>query len=433
MNIFWYIAPFVSFLGMLSVFPSVFPHFWHKNDRALIACFIVLMCGIHFCDLGIGKATYCIAEIFFHNFLPFILGIAGFYILLSHVKISLHVNPTPLINTALLGVSSILAGFLSTTGACVLMIRPLLAINRDRREKRHTLIFFIFLVCNIGGCLSSFGDPPLLVGFLKGVPFLWPTLTLWRPFLAMSAALLPLYWVIDSFFYRQEAAKQKAEIEVPDTKHAAIQQDQIKVNSLPETRFHIEGLSYIFLSLGIPILFMVSDFFSDHWGGKKLLWPLSSCIRDLILVGSLLFILIYKKKHIFWQPIQEVTFVFAALFLMVEPLLLFLQKSSWLTTVISGPKMSMKIFWISGIMSSVLDNAPTYLLFFQEAIRQNILEALATGCVFMGALTYIGNSPNLLVKSIAENSGIRMPSFLSYCGISFLILGPLLFTYSYLM
>ena len=316
---------------------------------------------------------------------------------------------------------------MGTTGSAMLLIRPLLRANKGRKHKIHTVVFFIFLVANIGGSLTPLGDPPLFLGFLKGVDFFWPTTNMFLPMLTISIILLVVYYFLDTYFYKKENVKEE--------------------KNTNKEKLHLKGkINFIFL-FGVISAVLLS-------GTDSLKFPVATLfdvsvlkgnlLRDLMLIGMAMLSLIftqntYRKENGFtWHPIMEVAKLFIGIFITIIPALVILNENQSLFADMSYSLY----FWLTGGLSSFLDNAPTYLVFFEAAgIQEKIKEfgmaaitnneilntkllAISIGAVFMGANTYIGNAPNFMVKSIAEENGVKMPSFFGYMFWSLLILIP---------
>jgi len=338
------------------------------------------------------------------------------------------------VNCVFMLAGALLASVIGTTGASMLLIRPLLQVNRERKHVKHTVVFFIFLAGNIGGLLLPVGDPPLFLGYLRGVPFLW-TLTLWFPWVFMTLALLAVYFVLDTWMYRHE---EKKDLVLDESKHIPLRLHG-KRNAV-----YLGGvlLAVAFLVPGQPIpltSIIVPPYFMRE-------------IAMLVLAALSLQTTprhIHAENHFNFSAIMEVACLFLGIFVCLQAPIEIL-KARGADLGINSP---LAYFWASGMLSSVLDNAPTYVVFFELAGAQahgayetlaNVatgtghiavreLVAISCGSVFMGANTYIGNGPNFLVKSIAEHQGVKMPSFLGYMGYSFVFLIPLFVALSVLL
>jgi Na+/H+ antiporter NhaD/arsenite permease-like protein len=416
----WSIIPFAGILLSIALMPLFTPNFWHHHFPK-VSVFWSLVLAIPFLYFFKSTAVYSIAHIFIADYIPFIILLWALFTVSGGIYIRGSLKGTPAVNSLLLLIGTILASVIGTTGASMLMIRPLLRSNSWRQYRVHTIVFFIFLVSNIGGALTPLGDPPLFLGFLHGVPFFW-TLKILPQMAFASAILLFLHLIIDSYWYKKEdkSALQHSEAEP----------------------LKIEGaLNFIFLA-GIigGVLFsgMVRmgeiNVFGIHQTTENL-------IRDAVLIIMGFLSLVFtrpearKGNDFSWAPILEVAYLFAGIFMTIIPALAILKAGengalAWLIKSVNTPA---HYFWASGSLSSFLDNAPTYLIFFNSAIGkfypgmpeaqavakltvENIsyLAAISAGSVFMGANTYIGNAPNFMVKSIAEEAGVKMPSFFGY-------------------
>jgi Na+/H+ antiporter NhaD/arsenite permease-like protein len=329
-------------------------------------------------------------------------------------------------NTLFLAVFTVLAGVLGTTGAAMLGIRPLLEMNQGRHYTVHTIVFFILLVCNVGGILSAVGDPPLFIGFLKGIPFFWPTQNLGGSFVWIGTYLLVLYALLETVLWKREGSPSPVTPSFPLLKWVTIR-----------------GKSHLILAgglIGILILtahVKMGDWKIDLWSVGKVGLPLGDMVRHgsvLLLMGLSLVLKPLSqraKEHWHLHPLGEIALLFCAIFITAEPVIHLLQaegggQASGVFSALKSPSLDQALlyFWLTGLLSSFLDNAPTYLVFFSLAggdpalltgSLRIILVAISTGAVFMGALTYIGNAPNLLVKAIAEEEyGVAMPHFLAY-------------------
>lgn len=352
------------------------------------------------------------------DFVPFIVMLFSLYTISGGICWTIRMRPTPIVNTVLLMVGALLASFIGTTGASMLLIRPVLNVNKHRKHKLHTILFFIFLVANIGGSLLPLGDPPLFIGYLRGVPFLW-TLSLIPHWLSCTVFLLGLYFLWDVVAYRRE--------------HLSPMDPDIAASGKHLRQFEVAGrINYVWLVwvvLSLVLLLPGKPFMGTDW-------IVSKHLREgmMLLATALSWITtprgVRTRNDFSFTAIGEVAFLFVGVFICMMPPLEILQiRGSEL-----GLTLPWQYFWTTGLLSSFLDNAPTYAIFFQTALSltpglklpvDSLLVAISVGAVFMGALTYIGNGPNFMVKSIAENSGIEMPSFFGYMLYSGLILIPL--------
>jgi Na+/H+ antiporter NhaD/arsenite permease-like protein len=393
------VLPFVAMLLAIALGPLSVPHWWESNRNKLL---VSLVLGAPVLVLYLWRAPGALGHMA-TEYVSFIILLAGLYAITGGILLRGNLVATPLTNTAFLGVGSVLASLIGTTGASMLLIRPLLQTNRERRHVTHTVIVFVFLVSNIGGMLTPLGDPPLFLGYLQGVPFTW-TLRLWAPWLLMVVVLLALYVAWDTRQYAREP-----------------------IAALGRDRGAREPLR---MSGGINVLWL---------GGVVLaVAGLRAPAREIVIVALAALSLwrtpktIRRANGFTAYPIVEVAVLFFGIFLTMIPALELLRlRGSEL-----GVREPWQFFWASGLLSSFLDNAPTYLTFLALAqglglagevvgVPHAILAAISVGAVAMGANSYIGNAPNFMVKSIAEEAGVKMPSFLGYMLYSGVILIPL--------
>ena len=404
--------PFVLLLLAIALAPLVAPQWWHHNrNKALVTAIISLPILIY---LGAGDLGRSLLLEKAHEYLGFIVVIGALFVISGGIHIEGSLSGTPLVNTGMLGIGAVLANLVGTTGASVLLIRPLLRANKRRTRVAHIVIFFIFIVANCGGLLTPMGDPPLLLGFLKGVPFDW-TLRLWPQWLTVNGILLVIFNLWDRW------ALGRDEIELPGSQHQQV---------LIHEPLRIEG--------GIEMLVLVGVVGTILTSGPLLV------IVALAAVGYFAGSHERRTKNAFtFGPIIEVAILFAGIFVTMTPVLELL--NAWAQRPDFALTKPWHFFWTSGALSSVLDNAPTYLAFAASAAglqgiaphgayigalaldpaAAKLLAAISTGAVFMGANTYIGNAPNFMVKAIAEESGVKMPSFFGYMAYSLGVLLPI--------
>jgi len=402
--------PFVALLLVIALAPLAVPTWWHHNrNKALVALVISAPILVY---LGINAPELLREK--FHEYVSFIVVIGALFVITGGIHIEGSLAGTPLINTGVLGLGALLANLLGTTGASVLLIRPLLRANKRRKRVAHIVIFFIFIVANCGGLLTPIGDPPLLLGFLKGVPFDW-TLRLWPQWLLINGILLVIFNVWDQW------ALNRDEIELPGSQH-----EQVLIHE----PLRVTGGLEMLVLLGIIATILLA--------GSSLI------ILGLAVLGYFAGSQDRRAKNVFtFAPIVEVAVLFAAIFATMAPVLEML--NAWAQRPDFELTKPAHFFWASGALSSVLDNAPTYLAFAASAAglqavaphgayigtmvvspeAAKLLAAISTGAVFFGANTYIGNAPNFMVKAIAEENGVKMPSFFGYLAYSFGILLPL--------
>ena len=393
------VAPFVAMLLAIAVCPLWVTHWWESNRNKGI---VAVLLGLPILGLYLTEhpgALLAMAE----EYVSFIILIAGLYVISGGILLRGDLEATPLTNTTFLAFGAVIASFIGTTGASMLLIRPLLQTNRERTRVKHTVIFFIFLVSNIGGMLTPLGDPPLFLGYLQGVPFVW-TFRLWAPWLLMVGVLLLAYFVWDTTQYTRESI-------------AAIRRDRTQVQPL-RVRGVLNGLWLVGVILAVAFLHEPA--------------------REAAIIGLVILSLwqtpaeIRRANGFTYYPIVEVAVLFFGIFLTMIPALEILR----LRGGELGVREPWQFFWVTGMLSSFLDNAPTYLTFLALGqglglarevvdVPHVVLTGIAVGAVAMGANTYIGNAPNFMVKSIAEETGVKMPSFFGYMLYSGLVLLPL--------
>jgi Na+/H+ antiporter NhaD/arsenite permease-like protein len=396
-SLFW-VAPFALLLLGIAILPLFAGHFWESNLRKLGVCAVL---GLPVLWLYLTRHPQGLVHTA-SDYVSFIVLLASLYIISGGVFLEGDLQATPRTNTTFLAGGALLASFVGTTGASMLLIRPLLQTNRERRRVTHTVVFFIFLVSNIGGCLTPLGDPPLFLGYLAGVPFTW-TLRLTAPWLFTTGLLLALYHFWDRREYAREATSD-------------LREDRLAVRPL-----RLAGKENLALLAGIVV---AAAFLSAPW-------------RELAMVALALASLVLTQKelrvanHFSFHPILEVAAVFAGIFVTMLPALDLLRARG----AELGVHEPWHFFWAAGVLSSFLDNAPTYLTFLALAqglkltpdvvgVSHEALTAISLGAVFMGANTYIGNGPNFMVRSIAEARGVKMPGFGGYMLYSGAILIP---------
>ena len=393
------VLPFVAMLLAIALFPLWLPHWW-ESDRSKLAVSAAL--GAPVLVLYLARQPGALVHMA-TDYVSFIVLLAGLYVIAGGVLLTGDLEATPLVNTAFLATGSLLASLVGTTGASMLLIRPLLQTNRERARVTHTVVFFIFLVSNIGGMLTPLGDPPLFLGYLQGVPFAW-TLRLWPPWLTMTASLLLLYYVWDTRHHAHET-------------RAALRRDRTQIEPL-RIRGALNGLWLAGVVAAVALLHApVRELAILALAGISL-WRTPKAIR--------------RANQFTAAPMVEVAVLFLGIFLTMIPALELLHMRGGEL----GVREPWQFFWTAGTLSSFLDNAPTYLAFLALAqslglpaqvvgVPHVILAAISVGAVAMGANTYIGNAPNFMVKAIAEAAGVRMPSFFGYMAYSGAVLLPL--------
>ena len=425
-------VPFAGILLCIALMPLLTPHFWHHHYGKVVAAWSLAF-FIPFAFLfGADVAGVNLVHVLFAEYIPFIVLLTALFAVSGGIFIRGNLHGSPGLNTSILAIGAILASFMGTTGASMLMIRPLIRANDNRKHVAHVVVFFIFIVANAGGSLTPLGDPPLFLGFLKGVDFFWTVQNIFPASLFLIGSLLFIFFVLDSWYYHNREELQAAD-PTPDSRQIGFDG---KVNFL--------------LLAGVVALVLMSGLWktdvSFHVAGTDVGLP--GLVRDLGLVLIILISLkltpsqVHSDNQFSWGPMQEVAKLFAGIFLTIIPVIAMLKAGvngpfGAVVSAVTNPDGSpnvMMYFWITGLLSSFLDNAPTYLVFFNTAggdakvlmtTLAPTLAAISAGAVFMGANSYIGNAPNLMVKAIAEDRGIKMPSFFGYMAWSFCVLIPL--------
>jgi Na+/H+ antiporter NhaD/arsenite permease-like protein len=423
----WTALPFALLLLCIAILPLAAPRFWDSNRNKGL---VVLALGfpvaaylpLAFGAAGVHRLIDCASE-----YVSFLALLGSLYVITGGIHVSGSLSGTPLLNTALLGIGALLANVFGTTGASVLLVRPLLRANEPRERKAHIIVFFIFVVSNCGGLLTPLGDPPLFLGFLEGVPFTW-TLRLWLPWLIVNGALLAIFNVWDQIvFAREERERPGSQLEEV-MEHAPLR---------------IGGKRNFGFLLGIVAVIAASGS-GLGTGGER--WPFGIQESAMLAIAATAWWVTHhehrRANRFDFAPIIEVAVLFAGIFVTMAPALLLLNARA--------PELGLRepwqFFWAAGLLSSFLDNAPTYLTFAATACgiagvplegryltdflalgpeSARVLSAIATGSVFMGANSYIGNGPNFVVKAIAEQNGVSMPSFFGYMAYSGAVLLPL--------
>ncbi len=416
----WSVLPFAGILLSIALFPLVAPTFWHHHYPKLSA-FWALVFAVPFVIIFKGVAAHEIAHIYIIDYIPFILLLWSLFTIAGGIHIRGTLKGNPAVNTIILLIGTVIASWIGTTGASMLLIRPIIRSNAWRTHKVHTIVFFIFLVSNIGGALTPLGDPPLFLGFLHGVPFFW-TMHILPHMALVSVILLALYFIIDTIYYRKE----------DKTLMGTGEKEPLKIEGT-HNFIYLGGVVGAVLFSGMVKLGEV-NIFGIHQSVQNL-------VKDGLLILMALLSLkttresIRKDNEFGWGPILEVAYLFAGIFMTIIPALAILKAGEHgaMAALIKSTEKPAQYFWVTGGLSSFLDNAPTYLTFFNSALgkfypgtaeapavarliveKVDYLAAISAGAVFMGANTYIGNAPNFMVKSIAEESGIKMPSFFGY-------------------
>lgn len=427
---FWWAVPFACMLLSIAILPLTFPELWAEHFGKISVFWALTFLGPCALLFGPGLALSELLHTILLEYVPFLILLFALFTISGGVRLTGSLSGKPASNTVILAIGTVLASVMGTTGASMLLIRPLLRANEHRKHKVHSVVFFIFLVANIGGSLTPLGDPPLFLGFLKGVDFFWTTTHLFSEMLFASMTLLALYYLLDTRMMKKETPAGPA---VARQRHA----------------LRLEGGVNVLLLLGVIGAVLLSGIWNPgvQFAVGHISIALQDMARDVLLLAlaglSLLFTSRETRQlnNFSWEPIEEVAKLFLGIFVTMIPTITMLKAGpdGAFRGVISlvtkdGAPVNHMYFWLAGILSSFLDNAPTYLVFFNTAGGDAThlmhdapltLAAISCGAVFMGANSYIGNAPNFMVRSIAESQGVKMPSFFGYMAWSVGILIPL--------
>ena len=423
----WWGLPFAGMLLSIALMPLRLPKFWHRHFGKVAAGWSLALLLPFAAAFGTGAAGQALLHTLLAEYIPFIVLLTALFTVSGGIYVRGNLHGSPALNTGLLALGAVLASLMGTTGASMLLIRPLIRANDDRKHTVHVFVFFIFIVSNAGGSLTPLGDPPLFLGFLKGVSFFWTAQQLWPQTLFVVGALLALFHGLDRYWYRREGV--------------------LRPDLTPDTpRFGLDGAINFWPLAAVVALVLMSGTWQPgvvfHVAGTEL--ELQHLLRDLLLVtvtAASLWITprsVRQANQFNWGPMLEVAKLFIGIFVTMLPVLAMLRVGvdgpfAAVARAVTGPDgqpLPWAYFWFTGVLSSFLDNAPTYLVFFNLAGGDAAtlmgplaatLAAISAGSVFMGASSYIGNAPNFMVKSIVEDHGLRMPSFFGYmawsCGI----------------
>jgi Na+/H+ antiporter NhaD/arsenite permease-like protein len=423
----WWGVPFAGMLLSIALMPLLVPKVWHHHFGKIALGWALLFLVPYAAGFGAGAAGGALVHTLVAEYIPFIVLLTALFTAAGGIYIRGNLHGSPGLNVVLLGSGAVLASLMGTTGASMLLIRPLIRANDNRRHNVHVVVFFIFIVSNAGGSLTPLGDPPLFLGFLKGVEFFWTVKFLFPETLFLVGSLLVIFFVVDSWLYRRAG--------------------ELRPDPTPDDqRFGLDGaINFLPLFVVVGLVLMSGTWKPgiayDVFGTPV---ELQALVRDVGLVIVTFVSLAITPRSVrdanqfSWAPMQEVAKLFVGIFVTMVPVLAILKAGeagafAAVTRAVTGPDgqpLPWAYFWFSGTLSSFLDNAPTYLVFFNLAggdpavlmtTLAPTLAAISAGSVFMGANTYIGNAPNFMVKAIAEDRGIRMPSFFGYmvwsCGI----------------
>jgi Na+/H+ antiporter NhaD/arsenite permease-like protein len=418
----WSALPFGGILLSIALFPLLAPRFWHHHFGKVATAWALAFAAPFLLRFG-DAALHELLHTAIADYVPFLVLIATLFTIGGGIHVAGTLRGTPTTNAVLMTIGTLLASLVGTTGAAMVMIRPLLKANRHRHHRAHTVVFFIFLVANIGGGLTPLGDPPLFLGFLHGVPFFW-TLGLWKQVLFAGGMVLVVYVLHDLWYWSREPL-------------------HVRDGAPPATEpVRVEGSVNLVLLIGVVAAVVASGI----WPGGEVAilgvyQQMGNLRRDAILLALLVASWLFTPRAVreanefSFGPIQEVAILFAGIFITIIPAMVMLRagEAGGMAFIVRAVREPAHFFWASGILSSFLDNAPTYLAFLSTALGRlfpgvgehdavsrviqehpAFLVAISNGSVFMGANTYIGNAPNFMVKSIAEEAGVPMPSFFGY-------------------
>ena len=424
--------PFAGILLSIALLPLLLPSFWHHHFGKVAAAWSLVFLIPFALIFGPATAGTSFAHALLAEYIPFIILLTALFTVAGGIYIRGNLHGSPALNTGMLALGSVLASVMGTTGASMLMIRPLIRANDNRDHKAHLVVFFIFIVSNAGGSLTPLGDPPLFLGFIKGVDFFWTVGHLLPETLFLVGSLLALFFALDWWFFHRK-------------------EDVLALDPTPDTQgIGFDGAINFWLLGAVVCLVLLSGFWKSpvafHVFGTEVGLP--GLVRDAGLIVITLLSLkltpgqVHRDNQFSWGPMQEVAKLFAGIFLTIIPVIAMLKAGAngpfgaviqAVTRADGSPNPAM-YFWATGVLSTFLDNAPTYLVFFNTAggdprvlmtTLAPTLAAISAGAVFMGANSYIGNAPNLMVKAVAEDMGVKMPSFFGYMAWSGAILIPL--------
>jgi Na+/H+ antiporter NhaD/arsenite permease-like protein len=432
-------VPFAGILLSIALMPLLAPAFWHHHFGKVAAGWALAFLAPFAIVFGPAATGVNFVHALLAEYIPFVILLTALFTVAGGIYIRGNLHGSPGLNTGILAIGAVLASFMGTTGASMLLIRPLIRANDNRKHVAHVVVFFIFIVANAGGSLTPLGDPPLFLGFLKGVDFFWTVGHIFPETLFLVGMLLALFYAVDSWYFRRGSELRR-------------------VDPTPDTRgIGFDGKVNFALLGAVVALVLLSGFWKSgvvfDIAGTEVGLP--GIVRDAGLIAVTLLSLALTPKSVHeanqfgWAPMQEVAKLFAGIFLTIIPVIAMLKAGAEgpfgaiirAVTRPDGTPDPAMYFWATGVLSSFLDNAPTYLVFFNTAggdaaslmtTLAPTLAAISAGAVFMGANTYIGNAPNLMVKAIAEDRGVKMPSFFGYMLWSGCVLVPLFVVMTFL-
>lgn len=409
--------PFVLMLLSIAIFPLFWNHFWEKNKNKLIIAIILSVPVIIFLAAnGLSDKLY---ETLVFDYVPFIILLGSLFTITGGIFLSGDIEATPKVNTIFLSIGAVIASIMGTTGAAMLLIRPVIQTNKERKFKVHTILFFIGIVANCGGLLTPLGDPPLFMMYLRGAHFTW-FLKLFPEWLITNLLLLIIYFIVDSYYHKKEPAQ-------------AIIDDKSVIRPIRlQGKVNFVWLAGVVLAVAFLNEQYISFISSNHY---------YKFIREAVILAMAILSLIFTTKLVresnsfTWEPIKEVAYLFLGIFITMVPCLLYLESNAKNLGII----LPHQFYYFTGLLSSFLDNTPTAVTFHSLAIGlgeqsssivagipEELLKAISVGSVFFGSMTYIGNGPNFMVKAVAEENNIKMPSFFEYIyKFSLLVLLPI--------
>ena len=399
------LLPFILMLGSIAVFPIFWNHFWEKNKNKLMIATILSIPTIIF--LLLANHDEKLYETMVFDYIPFIILLGALYTITGGIFLSGDIEATPTMNTLFLGIGAVLASFMGTTGAAMLLIRPVIQTNKQRQYKVHTILFFIGIIANTGGLLTPLGDPPLFMMYLRGAPFFW-FFAFFYEWLLTNGLLLLIYFLVDSYFHKKESAQ-------------ALLKDKTQIRPIK-----IEGkLNFIWLAgVVLAVAFLNTQYLEFIHTNEYFMFIREAVIFLMAYLSKIFTTHITRVSNSFtWEPIKEVAYLFLGIFITMVPCLLYLEYNAKTLGVVTASQF----YYFTGVLSSFLDNTPTAVTFHSLAlglgetsgllvagIPEELLKAICTAAVFFGSMTYIGNGPNFMVKAVAEENNINMPHFFSY-------------------
>lgn len=431
-----WVVPFAGLLLTIALAPLAAPHLWHRHYGKLAALWVLAFIAPFLVRQGTAAALHDLIEAALHEYLPFILLLGALFAIAGGLHVKGTPRASPAVNVVLLALGTAMASLIGTTGASMVLLRPLIRANRHRHKPIHVFVFFILLVANVGGGLSPLGDPPLFLGYLMGVPFFWPLLHLGLPTLLLAAVLLATFYALDTIAHRRTRREPEVVAEIE--------------------KLGLEGTINLLLLAAVIAVILLRAAWQPPIALDVLgvAWTLTDIVADatLLALGTLSLVLtkpaVRRANEFSWGPMIEVAILFAAIFTTLIPVAAIIAAGDsgpaaplFAQLYHAGQPVDRAFYWATGALSALLDNAPTYVVFFDFAGHDaaqliaplaRTLAAISAGAVFFGGMTYVGNAPNFMVKAIVESHGIRMPSFFGYVGWTSLCFLPWLIVVDWL-